>query len=283
MFRGRQAPQERRHPGTPTPWDLTFHANNTMQSPPPIRPVLSHMGIYVHDMDAMEDFYTRVMGLVVTDRGKAFRFPIDLVFLSSRPGMHHQLALASGRPEDETYSVVNQMSFAVASLDELREMLRRVTAEAVRDLVQINHGNAWSLYFLDPEGNRVEVMEAETPLGEMAGGAGEVVGRKGGTGALTRGGIPRGGTDVAGLTRDESERASGDRGADGASGGSGLVFVGHKAARRGVSGREDRPPTAEELDAMRAFVRKGMEEGAYGLSAGLFYLPGNYAEPPEVI
>ena len=33
----------------------------------------------------MEDFYTRVMGLVVTDRGKAFRFPIDLVFLSSRP------------------------------------------------------------------------------------------------------------------------------------------------------------------------------------------------------
>ena len=71
--------------------------------------------------------------------------------------MHHQLALASGRPEDATYSVINQMSFAVESLDELREMSRRVTAEAVRDLVQINHGNAWSLYFLDPEGNRVEV------------------------------------------------------------------------------------------------------------------------------
>ena len=68
----------------------------------PIRPVLNHMGIYmgiyVHDMARMEDFYTRIMGLVVTDRGKAFRFPIDLVFLSSQPGMHHQLALASGRP-----------------------------------------------------------------------------------------------------------------------------------------------------------------------------------------
>ena len=128
-----------------------------MPSPTTIRPVLSHMGIYVHDMDAMEDFYTRVMGLVVTERGKAFRFPIDLVFLSSRPDVHHQLALASGRPEDATYSVINQMSFAVESLDELREMSRRVTAEAVRDLVQINHGNAWSLYFLDPEGNRVEV------------------------------------------------------------------------------------------------------------------------------
>ena len=62
-----------------------------------------------------------------------------------------------------------------------------------------------------------------------------------------------------------------------------LLFVGHNAARRAAIGMEDRPPTAGELDAMRAFVRKGMEEGAYGLSSGLFYLPGNYAETEEVI
>ena len=34
---------------------------------------------------------------------------------------------------------------------------------------------------------------------------------------------------------------------------------------------------------MRTFVRKGMDEGAYGLSSGLFYLPGNYSETEEVI
>ena len=34
---------------------------------------------------------------------------------------------------------------------------------------------------------------------------------------------------------------------------------------------------------MRAFVRKGMDEGAYGLSSGLFYLPGSYASTEEVI
>ena len=62
-----------------------------------------------------------------------------------------------------------------------------------------------------------------------------------------------------------------------------LLFVGHNAARRAAMGMEDRPPTARELDAMRAFVRRGMEEGAYGLSSGLFYLPGNYAETQEVI
>ncbi len=62
-----------------------------------------------------------------------------------------------------------------------------------------------------------------------------------------------------------------------------FLFVGHNAARRSVIGMEDRSPTDEELVEMRSFVRKGMEEGAYGLSSGLFYLPGNYAETEEVI
>jgi N-acyl-D-amino-acid deacylase len=62
-----------------------------------------------------------------------------------------------------------------------------------------------------------------------------------------------------------------------------MVFVGHNAARRAVLGVEDRAPTADELDAMRAFVRKGMEEGALGLSSGLFYVPGSYATTEEVI
>ncbi|MFQ5537800.1 MAG: amidohydrolase family protein [Gemmatimonadota bacterium] len=63
----------------------------------------------------------------------------------------------------------------------------------------------------------------------------------------------------------------------------GLLYVGHNAARRAVMGMEDRAPTTEELNSMKAFVRQGMEEGALGLSSGLFYLPGNYAETEEVI
>ena len=62
-----------------------------------------------------------------------------------------------------------------------------------------------------------------------------------------------------------------------------LLFVGHNAARRVAMGMEDRAPSTDELDAMRGYIRKGMEEGAYGLSSGLFYLPGNYAETEEVI
>lgn len=60
-------------------------------------------------------------------------------------------------------------------------------------------------------------------------------------------------------------------------------YVGHNWVRRRVMGMADRAPTPDELDQMRALVRQGMEEGAYGLSSGLFYLPGNYAETEEVI
>ena len=62
-----------------------------------------------------------------------------------------------------------------------------------------------------------------------------------------------------------------------------LTYVGHGAVRRRVLGEEDRAPTDEELDRMRGLVRKGLEEGAFGLSSGLFYIPGNYATTEEVI
>ena len=61
------------------------------------------------------------------------------------------------------------------------------------------------------------------------------------------------------------------------------TYVGHNDARRTVMGMVDRPPTPAELEAMRTFVEEGMEEGALGLSSGLFYLPGNYADTEEVI
>lgn len=60
-------------------------------------------------------------------------------------------------------------------------------------------------------------------------------------------------------------------------------FVPQGAIRREVLGMEDRAPTAEELERMRVLVRKGMEEGAFGLSTGLFYTPGGYAKTDEVV
>ncbi len=61
------------------------------------------------------------------------------------------------------------------------------------------------------------------------------------------------------------------------------LLVGHATVRRQVLGMEDRAPTAEELERMKALVREGMEAGAFGLSTGLYYAPGIYASTEEVI
>ena len=63
----------------------------------------------------------------------------------------------------------------------------------------------------------------------------------------------------------------------------GLLFIGHGAIRKQVMGTDDREPNTEEMRAMHALVREGMEEGAFGLSTGLFYVPGTFASTQEVI
>ncbi len=47
--------------------------------------------------------------------------------------------------------------FRVGALGDLRAMYDRVVGENVDNIAPINHGNAWSVYFDDPEGNRLEV------------------------------------------------------------------------------------------------------------------------------
>ena len=60
-------------------------------------------------------------------------------------------------------------------------------------------------------------------------------------------------------------------------------FVGHGSVRHAVLGDDDRQATPEEMERMRALVRQAMQEGAFGLSTGLFYLPGVFAPTEEVI
>jgi dihydroorotase/N-acyl-D-amino-acid deacylase len=61
------------------------------------------------------------------------------------------------------------------------------------------------------------------------------------------------------------------------------MFIGQGSVRSEVMGDVDRPATPAELEKMRALVREGMEQGAFGLSSGLFYVPGNFTPTEEVI
>jgi N-acyl-D-amino-acid deacylase len=59
-------------------------------------------------------------------------------------------------------------------------------------------------------------------------------------------------------------------------------LVGHGNVRAAVLGHEDRSPDEAELEEMRALVDEAMRQGAVGLSTGLFYPPGSYADTDEV-
>jgi catechol 2,3-dioxygenase len=118
--------------------------------------VFSHMGFYVRDLERMARFYQDVMCFFETDRGNLGT--VQLVFLSRDPTEHHQIVLATGRPNDLSFSIINQISLRVPDLATLREVHRRVSADPdVTELVSATHGNAVSIYFRDPEGNRLEV------------------------------------------------------------------------------------------------------------------------------
>ncbi len=60
-------------------------------------------------------------------------------------------------------------------------------------------------------------------------------------------------------------------------------LIPHGSIRREVMGTENRSATEEELSEMKDLVRKGMEHGAFGLSSGLFYVPGSFAPTEELI
>src|SRR3712207_6726032 len=77
--------------------------------------------------------------------------------MTGDPKVHHRMMLVGGRPESATYTTVMQISFTVPSLAELRRVRDRAAAAGATDFRPVSHGNAWSVYFRDPEGNVVEV------------------------------------------------------------------------------------------------------------------------------
>jgi catechol-2,3-dioxygenase len=118
----------------------------------------SHIGIHVHDLEKMVGFYTELLGFEITDRGK---LPLPgepaIVFLSADPEEHHQMALVEGRNDGGIQGgIVNQLSFHLDTLADLRAMKAAAEKAGVTRFMPISHGRGFSIYFPDPEGNGVE-------------------------------------------------------------------------------------------------------------------------------
>jgi len=62
-----------------------------------------------------------------------------------------------------------------------------------------------------------------------------------------------------------------------------LLFVPHGSVRGDVMGMSDKAPSPAQLQQMKSLVERGMREGAFGMSTGLYYAPGSYSTTEEVI
>ena len=119
---------------------------------------LSHFELYVLDLASMEEFYTRYLGFVVTDRGKGKN---GMVFLSRNPDEHHQLVLNPRQSHKPVESPVDHISFRINSITGLR-VFHQALLSSSTVLQTVSHGTTWSIYFRDPEGNRLELF-TDTP------------------------------------------------------------------------------------------------------------------------
>jgi catechol 2,3-dioxygenase len=116
---------------------------------------LGHVVLKVRDAARSREFYTRTLGLKVAhedlERGT--------VFLSFGRE-HHELALfqlATGEPAEATRPGLHHMAWKLGSFEELRAAYRELRALGVPIEDTVEHNVTRSVYFFDPDGNRVEL------------------------------------------------------------------------------------------------------------------------------
>lgn len=116
---------------------------------------LGHVVLKVRDVHKAKDFYTRTLGLRVAHED-ATRGAVFLSFGSE----HHELALfqlASGEPPAATQPGLHHMAWQLGSFAELQAAHRELVELGVPVEATVEHNVTRSVYFFDPDGNRVEL------------------------------------------------------------------------------------------------------------------------------
>jgi catechol-2,3-dioxygenase len=115
---------------------------------------VGHVGINTSNFDEMRTFYTKVIGLEVTDDDTEH----GILFLSADPSDEHHHVVLAKVPEGEMLRpVLQQVSFRCGTLEDVVGYFQRFIETGTKIQYAVTHGNAIGVYFFDPDGNRCEV------------------------------------------------------------------------------------------------------------------------------
>lgn len=126
---------------------------------------IGHIGIYVRDLAKSTEFWSGLFDMEISDGSVEAGF----CFLTADYEVeHHMLLLRSGRTAAPGVEIINQIAFICHSLEDVQRFSAKLRAVGV-PTQDVNHGNAISCYFRDPDGNRGEVyvqtgLEATQPF-----------------------------------------------------------------------------------------------------------------------
>ena len=116
---------------------------------------LGHIVLKVRDAQKSKEFYTRALGLKV-----AYEDPQHGAVFLSYGVQHHDLALfqlATGETPAASQPGLHHTAWQVASFAELQEAHRQLGELGIAVESTIEHNVSRSVYFHDPDGNRVEI------------------------------------------------------------------------------------------------------------------------------
>ena len=81
-----------------------------------------------------------------------------ICFMSADPkSEHHELALVRSRGDGQATKDVQQISFIVKGMDDLQSFYQKIKERGLRIDRTVTHGISCSIYFYDPEDNRIEL------------------------------------------------------------------------------------------------------------------------------
>jgi catechol 2,3-dioxygenase len=118
---------------------------------------IGHVVLKVRDLERSRRFYQDILGLTVMGEVPEFQ----MVFFSCGGRDHHELAIKAIRadaqaPRPQDVGLLH-VAFRLRSEDDLRAAYRELQAHDVPILGSTNHGISKSIYFVDPDGNQIEL------------------------------------------------------------------------------------------------------------------------------